>query len=375
MKTGQRPAAAMRTVHPSLPGPDYHSPAVYEAEKERIFYRSWFCVGRQEQLAEPGDYLLRDVGDESVIVVRTKEGDLRAFYNVCRHRGSRLCDDPTGHVKGVIKCPYHAWSYTLEGELVGTPNVREEDGLDRTQFGLWGIAVDAWDGFVFVNLSREHPTLQDVLRDEPDEPLGFARYRMGELRIGHRIDYDVAANWKVILENFNECLHCPSVHPELVKIVPMYRKGIVETHEGEIGNALIEGGTSFTRTGRSNLPTLPGITEEDRNLYYGFVIFPNLIINLHSDCAMTYEVFPMGPDRTIVVSEYLFRPETIADPAFDPSDVVEFWDLVSSQDWVVCERVQRGVKSRAFTAGVYPPQDRLLWEFSKRYLAERGPVA
>ncbi|HEY1330923.1 MAG TPA: aromatic ring-hydroxylating dioxygenase subunit alpha [Actinomycetota bacterium] len=361
-------------VHPGLPGRDYHDPAVWELERERIFHRLWFCVGRAERLVEAGDYLVRGVAGESVFVVRTKAGELRAFYNVCRHRGSMLCDAPAGTMKSVVKCPYHAWSYTFDGELVGTPNVGADEGLDRSQYGLWSVALDTWDGFVFVNLLPDPPPLMESLAAEPEEPLQFARYGLGELRVGRRITYEVEANWKIVLDNFNECLHCPTVHPELVQLVPIFRQGAVEAYEGEQGNSLVGEATSFTPSGFSSLPPLPGITEEDRHLYYGFTIMPNLILNLMSDSVMTYTMFPTGPNHTTIESEYLFRPETIADPAFDPSEVVDFWDLVSRQDWVVCERAQRGVRSRAFTRGVYPHNDRILWEFSKRYQAVRGPM-
>jgi glycine betaine catabolism A len=365
----------MTGIHPGLPGRDYAAPEVYDAERDLVFHRTWFCVGRDADLAEPGDFITRDVAGESVLIVRTKEGELRAHYNVCRHRGSYLVDAERGRAKGAIVCPYHAWAYALDGRLVGTPNVRAEDGLDREVYGLRPVAVDTWDGFVFVNLAEEPTPLLAQLAIEPDGPLDYARYRTGELRVAHRIDYEVAANWKIVIDNYNECLHCPSVHPELVQLVPIYRKGqVVDLERPDLGATLADGLSTFTMTGTSALPFLPGLTDLDRRTYWGYSVFPNLLVNLLSTGVMTYTLYPRAADRTTIVSEYLFRPETIEGDGFDCSDMVEFLDLVSRQDWAVCERAQRGVGSKGFVRGVYPPQDGLLHRFAERYLAERGPL-
>jgi phenylpropionate dioxygenase-like ring-hydroxylating dioxygenase large terminal subunit len=360
-------------VYPTMPGRDYHAEEVFDLEREKIFHDGWVCVGREELLANPGDFVTREVMGESILIVRTKDGELKGFYNVCRHRGTRLCDDD-GQMKSVIKCPYHSWTYSFDGELLGTPNVHPDEGFDKTQYPLWNVALDVWEGFLFVHLGENPPSLLDWLRNDPDDPLQFERYRVKDLRIGKRITYDVQANWKIVMENYNECLHCPSVHPELVSIVPIYRKGEVIEKEGWVGNTLIEGGTSFTFDGTSKLPPLPGIDDIDRHAYYGFALFPTLLINYHSDCVMTYQLWPVSPDRTIVVSEFLFMPETIESADFDPSEVVDFWDLVSRQDWVICERAHVGTRSKAYTSGVFPKQDGLLHEFTERYLKVRGPA-
>jgi Rieske 2Fe-2S family protein len=194
---------------------------------------------------------------------------------------------------------------------------------------------------------------------------------VGELRIGATRTYDVAANWKVVVENYHECLHCPTVHPELVKIVPLYRLGEVEEDGQTLGNSMGEGLTSFTSSGRSSLPPLPGLDEADVHTFYGAYLFPNLILNYHSETVNAVTVVPTGPETTRVVSEFLFRPETIAADGFDPSEVVDFRDLVAHQDWDVCERVQRGVRSKAYTAGVYPRQERYIAAFNHRYLQAR----
>ena len=366
---------AIDRTFPGLPGRDYHDDAVWQLERETVFARTWFCVGRAEELASPGDYVARDVAGEGVVAVHGRDGRIRAFYNVCRHRGTVLCDEGPGNTRGAFVCPYHNWSYDLEGNLVGTPNVRAGEDFDRTSFPLRSVACDVWEGFVFVHLGADPKPLLEQLAEEPDAPLDYERYGVGELRVGRRIEYEVAANWKLIHDNFNECLHCPGVHKELVALVPMYRKGMVfDPERPDLGAELAEGLTTFTMTGTSTLPTLPGLTAQDCRTYWGYSILPNVMVNLVSTGAMVYTLYPRGPAHTTIVSEYLFRPETVAEAGFDCSDMVEFLDLVSVQDWTVCERAQRGVASRGFVQGVYPPQDALLHRFAERYLAIRGPV-
>jgi Rieske 2Fe-2S family protein len=364
-------------IYPGLAGRDYHAQDVFELEKERIFFDGWFCVGRQEQLPDPGDFITQEVADESVIVMRTKEGGIQAFANVCRHRGTKLLEEPSGHVKNnAIVCPYHAWTYATDGRLIGTPNVHADDGLPRDEYGLWPVVLQVWEGFLFVSFSPQPSALVEELAKEPDGPLGYGRYQVGDMRVAHTIVYEVEANWKIVIDNFNECLHCPTVHPELVKIVPLYRKGIVlDPNRDDGGVTLADGLYTFTMDGTSKLPQLPALSDIDRRTYYGYAIFPNLLVNLFSTGAMVYTLYPRSPSHTTVVSDYLYRPETIEAEGFDPNEMVEFLDLVSRQDWNVCERAQRGVRSRFFTRGVYPPQDALLHGFAERYLAARDPSA
>ncbi len=358
---------------PTLPGRDYHAPEVFAFEREAVFAGSWMCVARAEQLPDPGDYLTPEVAGESPIVLRGADGVLRAFANTCRHRGTMLLEG-SGSVRTVIKCPYHAWTYALDGRLAGSPNVGLDDGIDRGEVSLWPIAIAEWEGFVFVNLDGRAPPLGEVVATQPDSPLELARYAIGDLRVGARREYDVAANWKVVVENYHECLHCPTVHPELVKIVPLYRSGEVEEDGQLLGNSMGHGLTSFTASGLSTLPTLPGLDEIDAHTFYGVYLFPNVILNYHSETVNAVTVVPLAPARTRVISEFLFRPETIAADGFDPSEVVEFRDLVAQQDWRVCELAQRGVSSRYYTAGMYPRQEKWIAAFNRRYLDARGPL-
>jgi Rieske 2Fe-2S family protein len=363
---------------PTLGSEDYASLEVYREEQEKIWWGDWVCVGRTEDIPNPGDYVVRDIAGESIFVVRNTDGRLRAFYNVCSHRGTKFLDDADTpqHVKKAFVCPYHAWAFDLDGNLVGSPNVKEDEHFDRSRYPLYDIAVDDYAGFMFVNMTKGGPrqSLMASLTDGAESITVFDRFKMDELRVGVRLVYEVKANWKIVVENYNECLHCPQVHPELVQVIPLFRFGEVWDEElPDDGNRMKEGATSFTQTGTSSLPTFPGLNPEDYEMYYGSYQFPNLMLNLHPDCAMFYIGYPKGPDHTTVVSEFMFRPETIADPElFKPEATVEFWDMISKQDWDVCERAQTGVSSRAFTRGVYPRQDRFLYWFNEEWRRAMG---
>jgi Rieske 2Fe-2S family protein len=361
-------AVPLASAHPSLPGRDYHVQEIYELERERIFYNKWICVGREEEVPDAGDFVVREIMDESIVVVRDGKGSLNAFYNVCRHRGSRLCDSERGNAKGGIRCPYHAWTYTLDGRLRGTPNVEEGPGFSKADFPLYSVVLESWSGFVFVNLAADPKPFSEQVQPYVSR---FDHYRLDRLRVGHSIRYEVAANWKIVVENWNECLHCPAVHPELVEIIPLYTGGSSVEDDGDWGNRMGPGLNTITRTGRSKLPPLPNLSDEDKAIYHGYTFFPNLIVNLSSDHAMSYRMEVVSPERTIVYSDFLFEESTVSARDFDPSEVVEFWDLVSRQDWAVCERTQKGVKSRAFEAGILTSKDAYVYEFNRVYLSER----
>ncbi len=365
--------AVTRTVR-TLPGRDYHAPEVFERERERVFHREWFYVGRAETVAGPGEYLSTDVVGEPILVVRDREGSLRAFYNVCRHRGSELCEVGSGRLRNAIKCPYHAWSYSLAGELIGTPNVAPDE-VDRASLPLRRVAVDVWDGFLFVCLGEDPPSLRDWLAAQFQEPLAFERFRLGELRVAVRTRTAVAANWKILIENYQECLHCPSVHPELVQAVPAYRKGWVFEAGREDGGVSIADGASLTTGASAEIPPLPMLTEREASSVYGVGVFPNMMIDVEGNVVVATRLVPTSPRETVVEAEYLFHPETMAAAGFDPTAVVDFNELVAGQDNAVCERVQRGVASRSFDGGgVLAEKDAVLAAISEVYLASRGPL-
>jgi Rieske 2Fe-2S family protein len=359
-------------VRQTLPGPAYHSPDTYAIDTERVFYRNWMYVGRADRVAKPGAWMRVEIADESILVVRGKDEQVRAFYNVCRHRGSRICDDEQGEVRTHLRCPYHAWGYALDGTLVTTPMI-EKDEIDRASTSLWPVHVDVWEGFVFVNLSREEPrSLVDHLADQQDEPLRLARFGLGDLRIAAITVNEVRANWKIVLENYNECLHCPTIHPELVAVVPAYKKGdIFEAGRADGGVSLADGRTAIVDDPRLRLPLLPGFkSSDDPSSYYGAGIYPTMFLDVDGSSCLATAVFPTGPQSCRLVTEYLFSPEAVEDPDFDPSPVVEFNERVTQQDNEACARVQRGVTSRAFEHGVFPAKDGWVHEFDQRYLRD-----
>jgi Rieske 2Fe-2S family protein len=356
----------------TLPRAAYLSPEVFHQERERIFWREWFVVGRAEELAGPGDYIVREVAGESILVVRTRTG-LAAHYNVCRHRGSQLVPQgQAGCFGGGIRCPYHSWTYTLEGELRTAPFLEESDGLTRGDLSLHPVGVDTWGGFLFVHLTpggaRERGrTLAAQLGPVPAR---LGRYPLAELRGARRIEYEVAANWKVVLENYNECYHCGPVHPELCRLVPAFKQRGGSDLDWERGIPHREGAWTFTASGTTNRLPFEGLNDDERTRHKGELIYPNFMLSLSADHVAAFYLFPRGPDRTTIVNEFLFHPYEMAKPAFAPADAVEFWDLVNRQDWTICESVQRGMTSRVFERGYYAPMES--WSLDiRRYVGER----
>ncbi len=355
-----------------LAGELYRGHEVFASEFDRVFSRSWYCIGRRDPVDSPGSYMTAGVVDQPILVLRDHEGTLRAFHNVCRHRGSLLCGPGEGTLRRAIKCPYHAWSYSLDGRLIGTPNVGRDE-IDRASLGLLPVRVDEWQGCLFVNLSGDAPTLREWLDDQDDQPLAFGKWDLDNLRVGHTTTRVIRANWKILVENYEECLHCPTVHPELVDLVPTYRRGaVVDPDRPDWGVALKSGAAALTASGTTVLPLLPRLSAEEAASVYGAYVFPNATIGVSGQVATLSTIHPRSVDTCELVVQYLFAPDTIAADGFDPSDVVDFSELVSAQDAAVCERVQLGVASRAFTHGVYPAMDSGLHWFAERYRSFLG---
>jgi Rieske 2Fe-2S family protein len=359
----------MANTHPggTLPGAYYRDPDVFRLEFERVFTRNWYCLGRSEVVDAPRRYLATDVIGQPIVVLRDDEGVVRAFHNVCRHRGALLCDPGRGRLKGGVTCPYHGWTYRLDGRLAGTPNIARDE-IPREQFGLHPVRVDEWQGCLFVDLSGDAPPLEAWLDTQYDGPRQFERWDVGRLRVGHTTSSDVNANWKILIENYGECLHCPRIHPELVDLVPVYRTGsVTELGRSDGGVGLKAGAHAITISGNTRLPILPGMTADEGSSYYGAHIFPNATLDFGGTFATLQRIIPRAPDRSTRVIDYLFAPETIADPEFDPSDVVDFNELVVAQDHAICERVQLGLASHAFGRGVYVAKDQGPLHFDELY--------
>lgn len=358
----------------TFPGRYYYDPAIFAREQERIFGRMWVYGGVASSLAQPGHYRTVTIAGESVIVVRTKQGDLRAFFNVCRHRGSRLCPEASGHLQGSIQCRYHAWTYGLDGRLIGAPNVFNRPDFERDLYGLHPVALEVWHGLIWLNLADDPPSLAAQLEDPFVREFGsngpIERYGIATLNVAKTIVYEVEANWKLVMENTLECYHCGPMHPELCALLPEYKTGVIDGNEG---TAFAEGVEAFTITGRASRPPLPGLLPEDTRRYAGYFALPSVFINLLSDHVAIDWLEPLGPTRTRITSEWLFDPEAMARPDFDPMDAVAILDLVNRQDWVVCELAQQGMTSRVYAqGGNYAPLEHHIRDFVDYILARLG---
>ena len=329
-------------------------------EREVVLHREWFCVGRLDELGLTGPSRLAvvDVAGESVIVTSDQDRRLHAAYNVCRHRGSQLqpvdpaqTATPVTCAAAAIRCPYHSWTYALDGTLLRAPHAEIDD---KTGFRLHQVGVDTWGGFGFVHLtpSRAVPLAEAVAA--PAKSL--ANYRLDELVVGAVLGYEVAANYKLLLENFNECYHCGPVHPELCRLVPAFASGGRHL-DWAAGIQHRDGAWTFTTTGTTARRPLPGLSATERERHKGDLVYPNLMLSASADHVAAFQLLPSAVDRTTVVCSLLFTREEHTSPGFDPGDAAELWDLVNRQDWAVCESVQRGMSSRAYRQGWFAPME------------------
>jgi glycine betaine catabolism A len=384
----------------SLPGPSFTAEVEFAREREAILFADWFCVGREESLPGPGDYLTADVAGESIVIVRgvdrpgsqggqcgpggigepgEPDTSLAGFYNLCRHRGSRLVpvagSQPggdrarSGCAGTAIRCPYHGWTYGLDGSLRAAPFLPELRRY-RDRLALHPVAVTTWGGFVFARLDADRGDRRPLAGQLNGADGRLAAYPLAELRSAHRIVYRIAANWKVILENYNECYHCGPVHPELCDLIPAFRRGGGGDLDWDAGIAHRDGTYTFTFTGTTRRAPFPGLGESDRTRHRGELILPNLMLSLSADHVTAFTVWPHDAGHTTVLCDFLFHPDEMARDDFDPSDAVEFWDLVNRQDWSICEQVQDGMSSRMFTAGYLAPMEQPSADVS-RYVARR----
>jgi phenylpropionate dioxygenase-like ring-hydroxylating dioxygenase large terminal subunit len=345
-------------LEPALAREEYLGEAVWTRECDRIFGRTWCAVGREEDLAAAGAYLRIEVAGESILVTRDPSGALHAFFNVCRHRGAELvdsCGDSCGTFGNAIRCPYHAWTYALDGRLRRAPFLGAVSDTDAGAFALAAVSVDAWGGFVFVNLAPAPDTT--LLEQLGEVPGRVTRYPLAEVRRGARVVYEVAANWKVLAENYNECYHCGPVHPELCELVPSFRRAGGDGLEWERGIPHREGAYTFTTTGTTSRAPFPDLDEDERVRHKGELAFPNLLLSLSCDHVASFVLTPRAPGHTTVEFDLLFHPDAIAATGFDASDAFDLWDLTNRQDWAICESVQRGMASRGFTQGWFAPME------------------
>jgi Rieske 2Fe-2S family protein len=360
---------------PALPKHMYVDEQHWLLERDRVLYASWFCVGRVDELGLDGRGRLAvvDVVGESVLVTRDQQGALHAAYNVCKHRGSQVVPvdaesgPPAPCAVGALRCPYHSWTYGLDGTLLKAPHTEGVADFDASSFGLTPVGVEEWGGFCFVHLS---PAEAAPLLDEIGPHVaGIARYPLDALVVGARYSYEVAANYKVLSENYNECYHCGPVHPELTRLVPAFGGGGTDL-DWDAGIEHRESAWTFTMTGTTNRQPFASLDEQERTRHKGALLHPNLWLSCSPDHVAAFTLWPVAVDRTRIECELLFERSAAAADDFAPEDAGDLWDLVNRQDWAVCESVQRGMGSRAYVEGWFAPMEDLAADI-RRWLLPR----
>jgi glycine betaine catabolism A len=355
------PEAVERCLAPfgrsfTLPPEAYTSQAVFDWERRHLFEEAWTCVGRGADLG-PGQARGVRSGSQGVLLGRDGRGTLRAFSNVCRHRGHELVETGLTVEARVIRCPYHAWVYGPDGALRAAPSFAGVEGFDRSEYRLSDLPVEQWHGWAFVNVSGTAPALPGYLGEVLDGLL--APYEPERLVAAARHDYVVEANWKLVVENYHECYHCTNLHPELCRVSP-HDSGNAFTPDGVwVGGRmdLMPHAETMSLSGASGGVPLRGLTEEGRRrvVYVGTI--PNLLVSAHPDYVMTHRLHPEGPGRTRIECEWLFAPESLDRAGFDPSYASEFWDITNRQDWRACESVQRGMANVGARQGPLSPRE------------------
>lgn len=325
----------------TLPASWYTDPLVFAREKARIFRRNWQYVGLVEQVATPGAFFTCTLGDVPLIILRDEEGVLRALVNVCRHRGAEVVLQACGQ-RTSLQCHYHAWTYNLRGELHSAPGMKYEEGFDKSQFTLQSAQITAWGPFLFVTLDKNAPPLNSVLGELPDLLLATGVNLAG---LKHRVrqTYEVQANWKIVVDNYLECYHCPVAHPGFSALIDTNNYTV-----SEYAYFSTQGGPQKANARSDKAPKFnkSGVVTDGFFAY----LWPNFTLNLYpGPGSLSLNLFlPLSVDKTLAIFDYLF------DDAVSQSDQEQFdqfIDQVQREDIVLCESVQRGLNSGYFEQG------------------------
>jgi glycine betaine catabolism A len=359
-----------------LPPAAYTSAEVFAWERRHFFGGGWTCAGHASRLPAAGDQLAVATGAGGAVIVRGEDGTIRAFANTCRHRGHELLpcasdakDRETVNAKAII-CPYHSWAYSLSGELRGAPGYR---GLPAADWSLRELPAAEWHGLIFVDGSG------GAAGPLPLSGLDaiVAPYEPSRLVTAATHTYDAAANWKILTENYHECYHCPTIHPELCSVSPPHSGENYESSGAWIGGwmSLRDGAVTMSLDGHSGGVPLRGLSADALREVVYVGIFPNVLLSLHPDYVMTHVLVPVAADRTVIECSWAFAPEAVSAPGFDPAYAVDFWDLTNKQDWSACEAVQRGLGSPFAAPGPLSPDEDAVYSFvttvARAYLGAR----
>ncbi len=333
--------------------------AVFERERKAIFTRAWACVGRVSDVAAPGAWMRALVAKEDIVVVRGEDLELRAFYNLCRHRGTPLLDGDEGRDLQ-IECPYHGWTYACTGRLLVAPHVHGD--FDPSDYGLVPARIATWQGFAFVCLDDRAEKLAEWMGEAPpwiDTAL---------LERARRTSYEVAANWKLLVANFQESHHFPRVHPELERLTPTTRARSVFPEPSKwLGGEMdiVEGHETVSMSGKMS-GRARIVSEDQARVVYDAMLFPLWLTSLQPDYFLSYRLEPLAATHTRVIAETFVHPSKVG----DLDDVLKFWDTVNAQDRAICERQQVGVASRAFSPGPYTIADEGVEAFENMVVRE-----
>ncbi len=345
----------------TFPGSAYFNEEYFQKELENIWFKTWLCAGRAEEIPNTGDFLTLDIGSENLIIIRAQDGSINTFYNVCRHRGSRLCEADKGNFsKGYLTCHYHSWMYDgSTGELVNAPNVPNDDkNFNKEERSLAKVLTEVWDGYIWINLDENAPSLKESFA-LPESWSLYKQYDMEHLRLGYKKTYTVQANWKLIMENASECYHCGNIHPELSRVTPPSRprvlveEGMPETEvlKQTGGMDLRPGFDRVNIDGKIYRPPFPGLNEEEARKIYYLHIYPHLYISMAADYVFIASMFPINPNETIVQGYWLFEQKVLEDENAYIQDAIDFWDATSLQDWKASELAHAGNKSKTYKGG------------------------
>ena len=343
----------------SLPRDYYNSPDVLEQEHERIFRRQWLYFCHLSELRGPGAYVRRELVGESIVLVRAADGEIHGFLNVCRHRGYPVCPAATGRVDRFV-CDYHRWSYALDGSLLGAPTMPDGTYFNYDHWGLHRVHVDVWQGFVFICLGDDRPVdLGDQLSSIPEADQ-LSLVEPERTKQVHVVVHEFACNWKLLMENYLECYHCRSTHPEVCRISDLdqqYGRPVSDARECfGLAVPLNAGVKTFSISGELVCRRLLGAfgrTEEVPDGFgAGFVIQPAMTaILFHVDYGLVQEMRPVGTDRVEFINRWFVHEDAVAGRDYEVETLIGLWEVTNRQDQERCEGVQRGVKSRRFVPG------------------------
>ena len=344
----------------------YTNSEILQKEYDNIFLNSWICAGRSTELSKSGEYKIVNLGTESAIILRDSKGLLKAHANVCRHRGTRICEKSKGTFSKSIQCGYHGWTYDLNGDLIGAPHMDSVDGFNNSDYPLHKISIEEWEGFIFINFGNKPVNFNEYFSPIIKK---FTNWNITDLVPIETKSYNVAGNWKLVIQNYCECYHCPVLHPDLAAITP-YMGGRNDLYSGPFLGGYMnfsKNKKSVTKSGELCCPPLSNLKKEDIDKVYYYSIAPNMLISLHPEYVMYHTVWPDGVNKCKVDCSWLFEKNIINSDDYNLLDAVNFWDMTNKQDWHISELSQLGIQSKKYCPAPYSGQESLLAAFDDYY--------